>query len=170
MFTPRLREHLDGTEDVARQTAHARRNRVYERTTEALQKDMPLLLEAIEEGRIDADDLAADLPAGGEGGRELFITAAMLLYDLAAATEGVDADEVLDQAAYNRRAESAQEVFDRLMANPDSQIRGGELKLLREAGWITEEERKLAFYEYFEPGPLTGSDLTDIITEARSDD
>lgn len=166
MFTESLRAHLEGDEEVSRQTEYGRQRRIYSRLTEAVQKDMPLLLEALDEGRLDADDLVADLPAGGEG-QKLFIQFAELLYVLAEATDSVAPEHVLESAFQRRRAETAEEVFQRLMDNPQSTLRHGELRLLTEAGFISEEARATAVYNDF-PTNLTGEDLFEAVNEASS--
>lgn len=164
MFTESLRAHLEGDEEVSRQTEYGRQRRIYSRLTEAVQKDIPLLLEALDNDRLDADDLVVDLPAGGEG-QELFIQFAELLYVLAEATDSVAPEYVLELAFQRRRAETAEEVFQRLVDNPQSTLRPGELRLLNEAGFISDETRATAIYDDF-PTNLTGEDLFEAANEA----
>lgn len=166
MFTESLRMHLEGGGEASRQTQYARRKRIYSRFNETLQKDMPLLLEAVDEGRLDVDDLVAELPTGVEGQR-LYVILAELLFTLAEATDGVAPEEALDQAFNNRRAETAKDVFDRLMKNPQSTLRRGELRLLNEAGFVSDAARRTALFNKFET-ELTGEDLTEAMEEARS--
>lgn len=166
MFTESLRAHLEGDEEVSRQTEYGRQQRIYSRFTEAVQKDIPLLLETLDEGRLDVDDLVAELPTGAEGQR-VYVALAELLFTLAEATDGVAPEEAFDQAFNNRRAETAKDVFDRLMKNPQSTLRRGELRLLNEAGFVSDAARRTALFNNFETD-LTGADLTEAMQEART--
>jgi len=164
MFTESLRTHLRGKEDVSRQTRYGRRKRIYSRFGETIQTDVPLLLEAIDEGRIDVTDLVADLPTDFEGGG-LFETLAELLYELGDAVDGVNPADALDRGIYKRRSDTAREVFDRVLGDPQAAVSLREVKLMADANLIPDQANSMAINRYYQNDSLSGEDLAEIVRE-----
>ena len=161
LLTDVHRRHLQYgyEEELSDSAERMERKRVRDRTEVSVIADGPILNDHVDPTRVFEDSDPADVAAGVQS----FVS---FLYEAADSTPGVNAETVIKDGVAEGRGDRLARIKTKLRTTP-SEVTMGELQLLAEHGYLSDEQHTELFARGL-AGGLSGEDIEEIVGEPQT--